>query len=201
LLAAGIYLTLSRIVTTFGRENSRIPGRWYPGIFIPCDILALALQSAGGGIASNANTDASANLGKNIMIAGLVAQVVAMAIFILLAIDFAIRTWSRIRTLGDAALDPRYARLRSSFLFRGFLAALSISTLGIFVRCVYRVAELSDGWNGRLMSNEPLFIVLEGVMIVISVLVLNAFHPGFCFREGYEKDIIVEKDGGRWGFS
>ena len=205
LLAAGIYLTLSRIVTTFGRENSRIPGRWYPGIFIPCDILALALQSAGGGIASNADDDeAAANLGKNIMIAGLVAQVVTMAIFILFAVDFAIRTWRRNRTLGDDALDPRYAHLRSSSLFRGFLIALSISTLGIFTRCVFRVAELSDGWDGSLLSNESLFIALEGVMIVISVLVLNLFHPGVCFKEGYEEDVSTEmkgtkpKDGGRW---
>lgn len=204
LLAAGIYLTLSRIVTTFGRENSRIPGRLYPRIFIPCDILALSLQSAGGGIASNANDDTAANLGKNIMISGLVAQVATMAVFILLAIDFAFRIWRRSHTLGDAALDPKYTSLRSSFLFCGFLIALSISTLGIFVRCVYRVAELSDGWNGPLISNETLFIVLEGVMIVISVLVLNAFHPGWCFKEGYEDSVTLDmksakaEDGKRW---
>lgn len=31
------------------------------------------------------------------------------------------------------------------------------------------------------MRNETEFIVLEGVMIVISVLVLTVFHPGYCF--------------------
>jgi hypothetical protein len=31
------------------------------------------------------------------------------------------------------------------------------------------------------MRNETDFIVLEGVMIVLSVLVLTVFHPGYCF--------------------
>lgn len=51
-LAAGIYLCLSRIVVTFGEENSRIKPLSYPRIFVPCDILSLVLQATGGGMAS-----------------------------------------------------------------------------------------------------------------------------------------------------
>jgi hypothetical protein len=51
-LAAGIYLCLSRIVVTFGAQNSRIKPKDYPRIFIPCDVLSLVLQAAGGGYAS-----------------------------------------------------------------------------------------------------------------------------------------------------
>ncbi|KAK2742405.1 hypothetical protein FQN55_007843 [Onygenales sp. PD_40] len=185
-LAAGIYFCLSRIVTTFGRENSRIPAVWYPRIFITCDVIALILQAAGGGIASSADPgDSSADLGKNLMIAGVVFQVVTLGIFIVLASDFAIRTWLRIRSLGAGALDAKYARLRDSTAFRSFLLALAISTLFIFVRCVYRIAELSGGWDGPLMKEEPLFIALEGGMVSAAVLVLNAFHPGRCFGQGY----------------
>lgn len=57
-IAAGLYLTLSRIVITFGPENSPIKPPSYPRIFIPCDVVSLLLQAAGGGIASatsNAN--------------------------------------------------------------------------------------------------------------------------------------------------
>jgi hypothetical protein len=195
-LAAGIYLTLSRIVMTFGVENSRIPAKWYPRIFIPCDILALILQSAGGGIASTADDDRdAADLGKNLMIAGLSAQVVTIFIFISLATDFAVRTYRRSRTLGADAFEMRHERLRASLSFRGFLAALATATILIFARSAYRVAELSDGWNGALMSDEPLFIGLEGVLIAAACLALNAFHPGFCFRGGYEKAEVLEMKG------
>ncbi|PGH12225.1 hypothetical protein AJ79_04405 [Helicocarpus griseus UAMH5409] len=182
-LAAAIYFCLSRIVTTFGRDNSRLPAAWYPRIFIPCDIIALILQGAGGGIAATADYDMdAANLGKNLMIAGVVWQIVILAVFILLAVDFAVRTMLRMKSIGLGALDPQHAMLRGSFAFRGFLVALSLATLFIFVRCVYRIAELSGGWDGPLMKEEPLFIALEGAMIGAAVLVLNAFHPGRCFR-------------------
>ncbi|OJD14575.1 hypothetical protein AJ78_05093 [Emergomyces pasteurianus Ep9510] len=194
-LAAGIYFCLSRIVTTFGRDNSRIPAAWYPRIFIPCDILALALQGAGGGLASSADPGtAGADLGTDLMIAGVVWQVVILFVFILLAVDFAIRTLRRLRSVGTEALDAKYITLRSSFAFRGFLVALSLATFFIFIRCVYRIAELSGGWDGPLLRDEPLFIGLEGVMIALAVVVLNAFHPGRCF--GNAADIVgVELKG------
>lgn len=186
-LAAGIYFNLSRIVVVFGTQNSRIPPPWYPRIFITCDVISLVLQAAGGAMASVAEDKAGSDRGKNIMIAGLVFQVVTMTAFITLAVDFTIRTWGRIRVLGDAALEFRYSSLRTSFRFRAFLCALALATLLIFTRCVYRVAELSEGWDGPLMSNEALFIVLEGVVIIASVILLNVFNPGYCFKEGYEK--------------
>ncbi|OAX84864.1 hypothetical protein ACJ72_00766 [Emergomyces africanus] len=178
-----------------GRENSRLPPAWYPRIFIPCDILALALQGAGGGLASSADPGTSgAELGTNLMIAGVVWQVVILLVFIVLAFDFAIRTLRRLKSIGAEALDPTHAKLRSSFAFRGFLIALSLATLFIFVRCAYRIAELSGGWDGPLMGDEPLFIGLEGVMIALAVVVLNGFHPGRGF--GSVADIsVVERKG------
>lgn len=123
------------------------------------------------------------------MIAGLSVQVITLFIFIILALDFSFRTWKRIRELGaQNALDPTHAKLRQSWPFKGFLIALSLSTLCIFTRSVYRVAELSEGWNGRLIKTQSYFIGLEGAIIGVAVLVLNAFHPGLCFREGYIKE-------------
>jgi hypothetical protein len=184
-LAAGVYLCLSRIVTTFGRENSRISARAYPRIFITCDFLSLVLQAAGGGIASvRTQNHEDPKLGNNLMIAGLVVQVVTLLIFMLLALDFATRTLRRIRQLGSQnALDPRHAALRKSWIFKGSLVALTLSTLCIFTRCVFRVAELSDGWSGHLMKVQHYFIGLEGAVIVAAVFLLNIFHPGFCFGE------------------
>ncbi|KAI4087329.1 MAG: hypothetical protein L6R37_008331 [Teloschistes peruensis] len=71
-LAAGNYLTLSRMVETFGPENSRIKPFSYPRIFIPCDILSLVLQALGGGMASAAShSNKSPETGDHIMVTGL----------------------------------------------------------------------------------------------------------------------------------
>jgi hypothetical protein len=122
------------------------------------------------------------------MLAGLAVQVVTLAIFIALSADFAVKTWKRVNALGKAqALDPHHARLRASLRFRGFLVALAFATLCIFTRSVYRVAELSEGWTGHLISTQRYFIGLEGAIVAAGVLSLNGFHPGFCFQEGYEQ--------------
>ncbi|KAL8699889.1 MAG: hypothetical protein Q9201_005753 [Fulgogasparrea decipioides] len=194
-MAAGIYLTLSRIVVTFGEENSRIKPLSYPRIFIPCDILSLLLQAIGGGMASAAShSNKSPDTGDHIMVTGLAFQVFTLLVFMLLCTDFAVRTVIRMNRMGEAALNPTHVTLRRSVKFRAFLVALALSTVCIFIRSVFRVIELGEGWDGALMKNQTLFIVLEGVMVVIAVLVLNAFHPGLCFREGYIKKPKAERE-------
>lgn len=185
-LAAGLYLTLSRIVMTFGAANSRIKPMSYPRIFIPCDVISLMLQAAGGGIASAAShTNKNPAVGDHIMVAGLAFQVITLFVFICLSADFAIRTINRYRKLGATdAFDQAHANLRKSKRFQGFLLALAFSTLCIFTRSVYRVAELSEGWTGHLIETQKYFIGLEGAIVSTAVLALNLFHPGFCFREG-----------------
>jgi hypothetical protein len=135
--------------------------------------------------------------GNHIMLAGLAVQVVTLFFYILLASDFAFRTWRRISALGKSqALDPTHAKLRDSFRFRGFIFALIFATLCIFTRSVYRVAELSEGWSGHLIMTQKYFIGLEGAIVAAGILTLNAFHPGMCFKEGYvkkEKEVKGEK--------
>jgi len=151
----------------------------------------------------------STESGDNIMIAGLAFQVLTLLIFIICCTDFALRTHRRYRQLGAAAFDQDVAaqKLRGSLLFKGFLAALTIATIGIFWRSVYRVAELSRGWDGPLMYKQNLFIGFEGVMVVVACLVLNVFHPSLCFRELMDgkggigsgrKQKQSNVNGGRW---
>lgn len=198
-LAAGIYLCLARIVTAFGAQNSRIKARSYPRIFIPCDVFSLVLQAAGGGYASiRTHQNLDPKIGNNIMIAGLAVQVATLLVFIVLAVDFAIRTLTRINRIGaNNALDPRYAALRKSWMFKCFLIALSLSTLCIFTRCVFRVVELSEGWNGHLIKIQKYFIGFEGAVIVAAVYLLNVFHPGFCFQETLYMSTEREEQGVR----
>jgi RTA1 like protein len=180
----------------FGRDISRIPPGGYTRLFIPCDIFSLVLQGTGGGMASVASQNGKdPKSGDNIMIAGLSTQVFTMALFIVLSAEYGWRVLKRFREQGSAGLDPTHAKLRNSIAFKGFLAALILATLCIFARCVFRVAELAGGWRGPLMKNQRLFIGLEGVMVIVAALVLVAFHPGLCFKAGYEVDDEKQRSG------
>jgi hypothetical protein len=63
---------------------------------------------------------------------------------------------------------------------------LALATLCIFIRSVYRVVELSEGWTGHLIRQQWLFVGLEGVMVVVAVVALNTCHPAFCFDAKFE---------------
>lgn len=67
--------------------------------------------------------------------------------------------------------------LRSSLPKKFFLGALALSTLCILARCAYRVAELSEGWLGELAHDKLLFIVFEGVMVLVASTAMLVFHP------------------------
>ncbi len=176
-VSAGLYLTLKHIVLSFGEDWSRVRPVWYTRIFIAADIFSLVLQGAGGGIAATADHGSSAqNLGTNLMIAGVIWQVVCLATFGTCLVDYAIRTNRRRDHLSVEATI-----LLRTTSFRLFLFAIITAYTTVFIRCVYRIPELANGWRSEIMRNQAEFIVLEGVMIVIAVLVLTVFHPGFCF--------------------
>ncbi|KAI5867837.1 RTA1-domain-containing protein [Durotheca rogersii] len=186
-LAAGIYLCIRQIVSAFGPENSRIPPQYYTRIFIPCDIISLVLQAAGGGLASSAfHQGEPTETGDHIMIAGLAFQVFTLLVFTALSLDYGLNTLRHRRR--QRALDPSpgpaaapAATAKRPLMFRLFPAALALSTVCILWRSVFRVAELSRGWTGPLMERQDLFVGFEGAMIAAAVLVLNVFHPSLCF--------------------
>jgi hypothetical protein len=154
--------------------------------FIPCDILSLLLQAAGGGLASSESTaNKSPDTGDNIMVAGLAFQVLTLLIFMLLCADFALRTYHRYKALGESAFDqnPLFVTLLEGWRFRGFLCALALATICIFWRSVYRVAELAEGWSGNLIRHQWLFFGFEGVMVIVACFALNAFNPAFTIQE------------------
>jgi len=182
-LCAGIYLCLARIVIVFGEKLSRIPPKGYQYIFIFCDFVSLVLVGAGGGTASVKSQDnEDPTIGNNLMLAGLSFQVFTLAIFILASLEYGLRVF---RNQSQMTNNPVHMKLRNSWQFKGFLFALTLATILLFIRNVYRVVELAGGWGSTLSQNQPLFIVLEGVMVILAVFVLNAFHPGACFQEGY----------------
>jgi len=135
------------------RSLSHFNPKFFVWFFIPIDIVSLILQAAGGAL--SATQSGSGNkLGVRISMAGLILQVVTLVIFVALFIDYVVR-YVRKSTAGP--LQPRM-KLFLSFLF--------LSIIFVLVRCIYRIDELRDGYDGPLIRNEPLFMVLEAAYVL-----------------------------------
>jgi hypothetical protein len=118
------------------------------------------------------------------MIAGLVSQVITMSLFLALWCDFTLST-RRAKISGSLARTqpPLYDQLRSTRNFTLFQWSLFAATVLIFVRCLYRVAELWDGFSGHLANEEVTFMIFEGPLIILAITAITFFHPGRIFGD------------------
>ncbi|WYZ40748.1 hypothetical protein EsH8_IV_001089 [Colletotrichum jinshuiense] len=170
---AAIYVTISRAIESFAPELSRIPTKVIYWLFISFDVFCLALQAAGGALSTTSL--GSSDTGVNLAMAGLVIQVVVLVAFCALFADYMIRY-----TRSSASRDLT----RREKVFFGFLA---LAVVLILARCSYRVDELSEGYsNSEKITDEGLFIGLEGVLVICAVFALCVGHPGLVF--GGNKD-------------
>jgi hypothetical protein len=136
-------------------RHSRFRPQLFYYIFIPCDILSLILQAAGGAI--SATSSGSSSSGVNIALAGLGFQVATLFVFICLTVDYFIRSRGVLRSARKANNMPRQ--------FVVFVAFLALASLLILIRCCYRVYELNDGYTrtSTALRDQGLFIGLESV--------------------------------------
>lgn len=127
---------------------SRFKPSLFYWIFIPCDIVSLILQAAGGALSCVASTKEDVDIGVNISLAGLVFQVFCITCFCGFFIDYLI-------------LCKKSAWPKINGKMKFFLTFLFLSILFILVRCTYRIVELQEGYFSEMFRDEPLFIALE----------------------------------------
>ncbi|KAL2786960.1 RTA1 like protein-domain-containing protein [Aspergillus keveii] len=189
--SAAIYLTLKHEVELLGREFSPIKPNLYPWIFITCDLISLTLQGAGGGLAASSDTDAGSKAGGNVMLAGIVWQVVTLTVFALISGLF----FLRVKRAPLHTLSVEAQKVWEGKRFWVFFWGVMVAFVTTYVRCVYRIAEMGGGWRNHIMQDETGFIVLESVMCAIAVLTLCITHPGHFFpqmRLGRSKNLVED---------
>ncbi|KAJ7194341.1 RTA1 like protein-domain-containing protein [Mycena pura] len=157
-LIAVNFILLSWVVTRLVPCYARLTPIQYTMVFVACDIVALIVQGAGGGIASTAATLDGANMGAHIMLGGIVFQFCAIVVYSVLAADL-LYSYSTDR---PRRAEPCAARGAMDGKLRTMICALALSTLVLFIRGIYRIVELSGGWSGRVLHTEVYFNVLDG---------------------------------------
>ncbi|CUA69861.1 putative protein C17G6,02c [Schizosaccharomyces pombe 972h-] [Rhizoctonia solani] len=187
-MTAAMFLILPKIINELGMEFSRMPPRLYSIIFITADVTALVIQAIGGAMASIADTLDDAEEGSHVMLGGIIIQLVAVVLYTLLALEFVVR-FSLNRPARSSVSEPRkhagWDGVPRKVVW--MLVGLAIATLFIIIRSVYRTIELTDGWNGEIISTEKWFNWFDGAPIVVAMFTFNFFHPGY-FLSGLESE-------------
>ncbi|KAL8894061.1 MAG: hypothetical protein Q9192_004657 [Flavoplaca navasiana] len=185
-LSAAIYTTLTSFIAALseGSGTKKDDGvkRLSPfglskktilGIFITADVVATIVQVAGAALIgvsqSNRKSPVTAN---NILLAGLAFQVFAFLVFLILLFIFIVN--SRKIMLSTDTADGR----RGGAAMQMYTMALVASSLLVYLRTIFRLAETSQGVGGYASSHEVFFGVLEFAPIVVAIGLLGWWHPG-----------------------
>ncbi|KAL8711897.1 MAG: hypothetical protein Q9220_003841 [cf. Caloplaca sp. 1 TL-2023] len=164
--SASIYYILSALVDKYGLRYSPLRPRSYLYIFITFDIISILMQSIGGGLAAAVVANdiyGDPYLGTWIMEAGIIVQLLSMTIFGGFWVLF---LW----------------RARREMLPVGLVTATSVASVLIVVRNLYRVVELSQGWEGHLITHEIYFACLDGELMICVAMVFNLWFPARWLR-------------------
>ena len=91
--------------------------------------------------------------------------------------------------------NKKYALIRQRKLFDYMPLAMTAAVVVVYIRCVYRVVELAEGYGGYLYSHEPYLMVLDACMIAIAGIIFVPFHPYWVFgKENVVKLATIKKN-------
>jgi hypothetical protein len=158
--SAALYLTLKHIMVVFGPQFSPIRPALYTFVFIASDMISIAVQGAGGGIASSVADSDQLKLGNNLMNAGVSWQVACLLLFSWAGIDYVVRR--RWAANSGHPLDSSARTLLNDIKFRMFACSVVLATILILGRCVYRIVEMAGAFGNRTMKEEGPFVAIEG---------------------------------------
>ncbi|KAI6132910.1 RTA1-domain-containing protein [Pisolithus croceorrhizus] len=183
-LIAANFVILEYVIKTLGPRYSRLSPKMYTILFCSSDAISLTIQGVGGAVAAiAAGNGKNPTTGGTIMLAGIIMQMVAITLFVIFSSEFLLR-YAYDQPLKPPADDMERHQAIAYKLgidprMKISLYAMGFSTTCLFIRAIYRTVELTDGWNGRIISTQLYFNVLDGGMVALAISTLNVFHPGF----------------------
>ncbi|KAL9596886.1 MAG: hypothetical protein Q9219_005512 [cf. Caloplaca sp. 3 TL-2023] len=175
-LSAGIYTTLTSLIQTLGGGDAGrmrdlsplgLRKRTILAGFIASDVGATVVQVAGAALIGSAESNRkSPDTGNNILLAGLAFQVASFLVFLVLLAMFLTKVRRVMKDDAGRGVMRRYA------------FALAVSSLLVYLRTCFRLAETAQGVYGYASTHEPFFGALELAPVVIAIALLAWWHPG-----------------------
>lgn len=135
-MSASIDLTLKHIVIIFGPQLSRLKPSLYTWLFIGLDFFSILLQAIGGALAASGETKRKLlDIGNDIILAGIVMQVVQLLLFGATSAWYIYSVYKYSKT---HELPKRGQIYLQDWKFKAFAIAVTIAFFAILIRCIYR---------------------------------------------------------------
>ncbi|KIY97311.1 hypothetical protein MNEG_10650 [Monoraphidium neglectum] len=164
LLAIVEYVAVGRLLCMSAAGRASKLGGWTARLFTASDVICLLVQGAGGSLAGTSQE--KAEVGRALILAGLILQLGFFTLFTGVAIH--VQRTPRFGFRGCMALRP---------MFGCMYATIAL----MYVRNIFRVIEFGQGYKGYLATHEVFFYVFDFVPIFSCFLLFTWLNYGFYF--------------------
>ncbi|KAJ1934599.1 hypothetical protein FBU59_005649 [Linderina macrospora] len=149
--------------------------------FVGSDVFSFTIQASGGSMQSSEDTRTA---GKYIALFGLAIQLFFLACFVAITI-YVKRCASYVVSAGPKDKTDTGAKIK---LMRVILA----TTVLLYVRSIYRVAEFADGYGGKIYGCEWAFYVFDCLAMLFCFVIYILWYVGHHFpSEAVEEAIAL----------
>ena len=161
-------MTLGRVIRSVHGEHLSIirPSR-LTRIFVLSDVVSFFAQATGGGFQASKNFNKTT--AKNIILGGLVVQILGFGLFATTALIWHIRMIRRPTAASEADGVRRWRKV--------MYMLYTVSVL-IMIRSVFRVVEYVLGTSGYLMAHEWPLYIFDALLMLLTVATFAIWYPG-----------------------
>ncbi|CDO93403.1 unnamed protein product [Kluyveromyces dobzhanskii CBS 2104] len=160
LYASTIYTVFGQLTRTLKCTRlSIVPAHRITAIFILGNLAGAAMQGAGVGVMSSAETHSGVNTGSHVIIAGLFIQIAVFGLFMI----------TELRLLLQAKHTNNIVSQLSSQWYVLSFTLLGMSVF-IMIRFIVRAVEFIEGGGGYIMGHECFLYVFDTMLMMLATL-------------------------------
>ena len=196
------YILLGGAISHLGAQYSILRPSWYFIFFLIADLISLILQAVGGGqAASTAAVGIPTTSATNIMVAGIIFQLISMIVFVSLGFDFVLRASSKrpyeFRERQLTRVAEKAGRKVNGTEQRDGEAAPKISELSTENKALDEggIAERQATRDDTRMTENPIrwWILLTGAMISSIMILTRGVYRSIELRQGWTGYLITHQ--------
>ncbi|WVQ64665.1 uncharacterized protein L199_002832 [Kwoniella botswanensis] len=151
--------------------------------FVWSDVITFWLQAAGGGLSAS-QSEGMQKTGLYVALVGLIVQCVSFMLFLCLAVVFGYKIRRTPKWTNTPQNSQGFAvHLRRLEDWRMILYAVLWTGVGIMIRCIFRVIEYAEGFDGKLRNTEWAFYVFDALPLFLAIAVWLFIWPPAIMRD------------------
>ncbi|KAJ5527509.1 hypothetical protein N7513_011668 [Penicillium frequentans] len=174
LVSATVYMVLGRIILSFNAEHlSSIRPKRLTLIFVLNDVLCFCTQLGGAGVQITGDAEIM-DIGKKVVLAGLIFSLVVFGFFVLVAAKF------HRRLLRN---PPPILLVNNDLNWTRYMWAMYVACVAIMIRNLVRTIQFGASSKAAVNTSEVYIYVFDAFLMFFSLLVLAVYHPGLLIKK------------------